>query len=219
MFAKIEITGSIHIVTGMHIGGSNSYSAIGAVDSPVIKDTKSGNPIIPGSSLKGKMRTLLAKVYNTSVSTNPDDDCSKLTDLFGSSKKGNMHTSRVLFADMVMSNWDELKQLGVRTKTEVKFENTINRATGASDNLRQIERVVRGAVFPLSIVYEVTDPEIAKEDLKILKTGFELLEADYLGGSGSRGYGKIKFKDLEVNVKFGEVENSLLEECRKIVSA
>lgn len=218
MFAKVEITGNIRVLTGLHIGGSNSYSAIGTVDSPVIKDTQSGNPIIPGSSLKGKMRTLLAKVYNTVFSKNPDDDCSKLTDLFGSSKKGNIHTSRVLFSDMIMSNWDELKEFGVRTKTEVKFENTINRAS-AMANPRQIERVVRGAVFPLSIIYEVTDPEVMKEDFKILKTGFELLEADYIGGSGSRGYGKIKFNDLDVKLRFGEMENSLLEECRKIVSA
>jgi CRISPR-associated protein Csm3 len=217
MFAKIEITGNIEVLTGMHIGGSNSYSAIGTVDSPVIKDTKSGNPIIPGSSLKGKMRTLLAKVYNQNVAKSPDEDCDDLTSLFGSSKKDNIHTSRVLFSDMIMSNWDDLKKLGLRTKTEVKFENTINRATAVA-NPRQIERVVRGALFPMSIIYEMTDPETLKKDFKILKTGFKLLEADYLGGSGSRGYGKIEFKNLDINVRFGELNNDLLEECRKILA-
>ena len=217
MFAKIEITGNIEVLTGMHIGGSNSYSAIGSVDSPVIKDTKSGNPIIPGSSLKGKMRTLLAKVYNTNVANSPDEDCADLTSLFGSSKQKNIRTSRVLFSDMIMSNWDDLKKLGLRTKTEVKFENTINRATAVA-NPRQIERVVRGALFPMSIIYEMTDPETLKKDFKILKTGFKLLEADYLGGSGSRGYGKIEFKNLDINVRFGELNNELLEECRKILA-
>ena len=217
MFAKIEIIGDIEVLTGMHIGGSNSYSAIGSVDSPVIKDTKSGNPIIPGSSLKGKMRTLLAKVYNTNVANSPDEDCADLTSLFGSSKQKNIRTSRVLFSDMIMSNWDDLKKLGLRTKTEVKFENTINRATAVA-NPRQIERVVRGAQFPMSIIYEMTDPETLKKDFKILKTGFKLLEADYLGGSGSRGYGKIEFKNLDINVRFGELNNELLEECRKILA-
>ncbi len=217
MFAKIEITGNIEVLTGMHIGGSNSYSAIGTVDSPVIKDTKSGNPIIPGSSLKGKMRTLLAKVYNQNVAKSPNEDCAELTSLFGSSKKENIRTSRVLFSDMIMSNWDDLKKLGLRTKTEVKFENTINRATAVA-NPRQIERVVRGALFPMSIIYEMTDPETLKKDFKILKTGFKLLEADYLGGSGSRGYGKIEFKNLDINVRFGELNNDLLEECRKILA-
>lgn len=65
MYAKIQITGTIEAVTGMHIGGSSAFSAIGAVDSPIIKDIKTNNPMIPGSSLKGKMRTLLAKKYNS----------------------------------------------------------------------------------------------------------------------------------------------------------
>ena len=64
MYGKIEISGKIELLTGMHIGASDSFAAIGAIDTPVIKDPISGLPIIPGSSLKGKMRTLLAKAYN-----------------------------------------------------------------------------------------------------------------------------------------------------------
>lgn len=61
MFGKIQITGQIKVVTGMHIGGSTAFAAIGAVDSPVIRDARTNLPMIPGSSLKGKMRTLLAR--------------------------------------------------------------------------------------------------------------------------------------------------------------
>ena len=64
MLAKIEISGTLEVVTGMHIGGSSAFSAIGAVDSPVVKDTRTNQPMIPGSSFKGKMRSLLAKRYN-----------------------------------------------------------------------------------------------------------------------------------------------------------
>ena len=64
MYGKIQITGTIEIMTGIHIGGSSAFAAIGAVDSPVVKDARTNLPIIPGSSLKGKMRTLLAKQYN-----------------------------------------------------------------------------------------------------------------------------------------------------------
>jgi CRISPR-associated protein Csm3 len=60
-YSKLLIKGEIEVVTGLHIGGSSSYSAIGAVDSPVVRDSVTGNPIIPGSSLKGKMRALLQK--------------------------------------------------------------------------------------------------------------------------------------------------------------
>ena len=75
MLAKIEISGTIVVETGMHIGGSGAFSAIGAIDSPVIKDVRSNNPMIPGSSLKGKMRSLLAKRYNSLVARKADEDC------------------------------------------------------------------------------------------------------------------------------------------------
>ena len=61
MYAKIQITGTIEAVTGMHIGGSSAFSAIGAVDSQIIKDIKTNNPKIPGSNLNRQMRTFFAK--------------------------------------------------------------------------------------------------------------------------------------------------------------
>ena len=54
MIAKVEITGILEVVTGLHIGGNSAFAAIGAVDSPVISDVRTRDPIIPGSSLKGK---------------------------------------------------------------------------------------------------------------------------------------------------------------------
>lgn len=217
MFAKVEITGTLEVKTGLHIGGSSAFSAIGAVDAPVIRDVRSGNPMIPGSSLKGKMRSLLAKAYNTEIAKTPDDDCEALTSLFGCARKGNVHTSRILFSDMVMSNWEELKKYGITSKTEVKFENTIKRTTAVA-NPRQIERVIRGSEFPMSLVYEVQDEETMIKDFKILKEGFRLLEYDYLGGHGSRGYGKVKFNDLAVKLAVGQVSDAVIEQCGQILS-
>lgn len=217
MFAKVEITGTLEVMTGLHIGGSSAFSAIGAVDAPVIRDVRSGNPMIPGSSLKGKMRSLLAKAYNSEIAKTPDDDCEALTSLFGCAKKGNVHTSRILFSDMVMSNWEDLKKYGITSKTEVKFENTIKRTTAVA-NPRQIERVIRGSEFPMSLVYEVRDEETMIKDFKILKEGFRLLEYDYLGGHGSRGYGKVKFNDLAVKLAVGEVSDAAMEQCGQILS-
>lgn len=54
MYTKLEITGRLEVLTGMHIGGSSAFAAIGAVDSPVIRDTLSDRPMVPGSSLKGE---------------------------------------------------------------------------------------------------------------------------------------------------------------------
>lgn len=216
MLAKIEISGTLEVVTGMHIGGSSAFSAIGAVDSPVVKDTRTNQPMIPGSSLKGKMRSLLAKRYNEFKAEKPDDDAECLTDLFGSAKKGQVKTSRLLFTDMFLENMDELKRAGLTGATEVKFENSISRATAVA-NPRQIERVVRGAVFPLQLIYEVEDEGKMISDFKILKEGFELLEYDYLGGNGSRGYGRVKIADLEAVSVIGEVSGEVLDQCNEIL--
>ena len=217
MFEKIEISGNIEIVTGLHIGGSSAFSAIGAVDSPVIRDGRTNMPMIPGSSLKGKMRALLAKKYNDGVVVKtPDDDAECLTRLFGSAKKGKVKTSRVLFRDMFIDNMDELKNAGLTGATEVKFENSIQRATAVA-NPRQIERVVRGAKFPLQLIYEVVEEKDILEDFQILKDGLRLLEYDYLGGNGSRGYGRIKISDLQVEVVIGEIDEALLEQCQQIM--
>lgn len=216
MLAKIEISGTLEVVTGMHIGGSSAFSAIGSVDSPVVKDTRTNQPMIPGSSLKGKMRSLLAKRYNEFKAEKPDDDAECLTDLFGSAKKGQVKTSRLLFTDMFLENMDELKRAGLTGATEVKFENSISRATAVA-NPRQIERVVRGAVFPLQLIYEVEDEEKMISDFKILKEGFELLEYDYLGGNGSRGYGRVKIADLEAVSVIGEVSGEILDQCNAIL--
>lgn len=78
MYAKIRISGKIELLSGMHIGGSGAFSAIGAVDSPVVKDRLTGLPLLPGSSLKGKMRSLLARMYNEKFAKLPDGDHPKL---------------------------------------------------------------------------------------------------------------------------------------------
>lgn len=217
MFAKIEITGTIEVVTGLHIGGSSAFSAIGSVDSPVVKDMQTGHPMIPGSSLKGKMRSLLAKQYNSYVAETPDDDAECLVSLFGSAKKGHVHTSRVLFSDSMMGNWDDLKAKGLTSQTEIKFENSIKRTTAVA-NPRQIERVIRGSQFPLNIMYEVKDEETILKDFQILSEGFRLIQYDYLGGNGSRGYGKVTFRDLLAEAVIGEVSETVMEECGKLLS-
>lgn len=219
MFAKIEISGTIETVTGLHIGGSSAFSAIGAVDSPVIRDLRTNMPMIPGSSLKGKMRTLLAKKYNEGfVAKTPDEDVECLTKLFGSAKKGNAKISKLLFTDMFIGNIDELKRAGLTGQTEFKFENSIQRTTAVA-NPRQIERVVRGAKFPMQLIYEVTEVDEILQDFQILKDGFRLLEYDYLGGNGSRGYGRIRVADLQVDVVIGEVEDSIIDKCQEILNS
>ena len=215
-FAKIKFSAQIRLETGLHIGASNAFAAIGAIDSPVIKDPITNLPIIPGSSIKGKMRTLLAKVYNEEIVKNPSQDSDVLSRLFGNSEDKRFKMGRLIFRDAFLSNADELDSLGARSYTEVKFENTINRATAVA-NPRQIERVVRGAIFELDIIYEVENVEELLEDMQTLGEGMKLLQYDYLGGNGSRGYGKIVFKNLHAETVVGHLEYALIEQCNQIL--
>lgn len=216
MFAKIEIIGTIEIISGLHIGASDAFSAIGAIDSPVIRDAYTQLPMIPGSSLKGKIRSLLAKRYPNGIEKIADDDIEEICRLFGSARKGAVKNSRLIFSDMVMNNWEELRKKGVQSQTEAKHENVIHRLTSEA-NPRQIERVVRGAEFPLQIIYNVEKDTEIMEDMKMLKEGITLLTYDYLGGNGSRGYGKVNFRDLKVRLVVGELDNAVLKQCNEIL--
>lgn len=211
MYSKIEITGNIEVITGMHIGDSTAFAAIGAVDSPVVKDVRTGEPIIPGSSLKGKLRTLLARQYNDSI-VNHDKDDERIVRLFGGANTKPVKRSRLIFTDMRMANVNELREQGITGLTEVKFENSINRCTGVATP-RQIERVIRGSLFEFSVIYEAEKTEEILEDIKMLCQGMKLLRYDYLGGNGSRGYGKVKFRDLDAEVVVGEIEDDIMEQC------
>ena len=114
-----------------------------------------------------------------------------------------------------MVNAEKLQKQGIST-TEIKFENTINRLTAVS-MLRQIERAVRGSEYELHLIYNLEKEEEFEEDMKLLRHAMTLLTYDYIGGHGSRGYGKILFKDLDLNCVIGKVDEDLLETCRKIV--
>lgn len=217
MYAKIKITGDILVKTGMHIGGSSAFAAIGAVDSPVVKDVRSNLPMIPGSSLKGKMRSLLAKTLNDAVK-DPNQDHERILRLFGSSQKEKIRRSRLLFSDMVLANEGELRAAGLQSMTEVKFENSINRATAIA-NPRQIERVVRGSIFELDLIYEAEKESEILEDMVLLAEGLRLLQYDYIGGSGSRGYGKVAFERLYAEVVVGEVDEAILDKCNEVLES
>lgn len=211
-YSKILIKGEIEIITGLHIGGTEAYSAIGTVDSPVIRDSLSGIPIIPGSSLKGKMRYLLYRTFGASSKHNSDDK--KVLRLFGSSGgDSGIMPSRLKFSDCFMKDEKvkELKEANIRL-TEIKTENTIDRTTSRAMP-RQIERVVRGTVFEFEIIYDVMEEykEELEEDFQNISLAMKLLQNDYLGGHGSRGSGRIRFNNIETINIYGEAPNVKIE--------
>lgn len=191
------LSGVITLKTGLHIGGSKSTLNIGGLDSPVIK-TAHDIPYIPGSSLKGKIRTLLGlKEGKISV----EDDTPLLKKMFGFQGDNYGHNgeiARLIFRDAMLDE-EHFKQhfadVEMDTKyTEGKWENTINRLEGKAKNggLRQIERVPAGVKFNFEIVINVFDCDSNLPIEDTIKEGIQLLENNYLGGSGTRGYGKVK---------------------------
>ncbi len=221
MYGKILIQFELVVKTGMHIGGSSVFSAIGAVDSPVVRDPVTQLPIIPGSSLKGKLRTLLVRSLTQDIEKMPefDSDDEQILRLFGTAgKKGKDSSwprcSRLQFADCFVKNAEQMELVGI---TEIKWENTINRRTSLA-NPRQIERVVAGTVFQVNLVYEVVQQKDVLADMELLARGLKLLQWDYLGGHGSRGSGRVKLQNFHFSSLAAQVDITALESLFQKVS-
>ncbi len=194
--AKIFITGEIHLKTGLHIGGASSSLDIGGLDNGIIKTAK-GLPYIPGSTLKGKLRNMLAKVTGKD---SVEKDTLETRMLFGSSADGAQEIARLIVRDAYLDE-DKFKTTFSNVElelghSEVKFENTIDRKNSTA-NPRQLERVPSGAIFTFNMVLDdYSDAERATLETR-LRLAMRLLEGDYIGGSGTRGYGQIKFKAVK----------------------
>jgi CRISPR-associated protein Csm3 len=204
------ITGTIVLKSGLHIGGGDASMKIGGIDNEVIKHPLTNEPYIPGSSIKGKVRSLLewklglvginegkpANVTKHYPTDTEKENAIRIAQLFGNGGeiKENEEISKKVGVTRVSFNDCSLSE---KIKTEVKFENSINRITSKADNPRQTERVPSGAKFDFEVNIKVFEND--DNLVELLKEGLKLLELDSLGGNGSRGYGKIKFENLKEN--------------------
>ena len=128
----------------------------------------------------------------------------KVNNLFGitESKANNTSNqpSKIIVRDAMLTEDSKLYLLGCDNLdmpyTENKYENTIDRVT-AKANPRNMERVPAGAIFNAEFIINVWDNDDENELIAMFEKGIRLLENDYLGGSGSRGYGQIKFGEMK----------------------
>lgn len=214
------LQGKIRLLTGLHIGAGSEEMHIGGTDNPVIKNPLTGQPYIPGSSLKGKMRSLLEWQLGVVSATkgNPlsfkhlgdvsnKKEAKKLLKLFGgapdeASKNDislveEIGPTRLAFWDCSLNQDWAKREVSDKNRlfTETKMENTIDRIQGVAQHPRNTERVPAGAEFDFKLTLRVHDGE----DLSnMLFQGLKLIELTGLGGSLSRGYGKIEFVDLKL---------------------
>ncbi|GAB4362748.1 MAG: type III-A CRISPR-associated RAMP protein Csm3 [Methylohalobius crimeensis] len=220
-----KLTGTIELVSGLHIGSGNTEMHIGGTDNPVIKNPVNGEPYIPGSSLKGKMRSLLewqAGVVSVSKGkplgiqhldklTGERDKGIEILRLFGYAPTGGgmdremeslvteIGPTRLAFWDCPLdSTWAEEMKGKNLLLTETKMENSIDRIKGTAENPRNTERVPAGARFLFQLSLKVIDGE---DLLEPVLRGLKLVELSGLGGSLSRGYGKIQFSQLELDAQ------------------
>jgi CRISPR-associated protein Csm3 len=193
---KIKINTTIELLTGLHVGGSKESVQIGGIDNPVIRTAvKDNQPYIPGSSLKGKMRCLLEQIAGSAeVGGNK-----LINNLFGFSKTNQPSKLIVRDAMLTEASAKELRDCENLDMpyTEGKWENVIDRVKGTAEHPRQTERIPAGVSFDVEFVVNVWDDDNAEDLVNLLKKGINALENDYLGGSGSRGYGQIKFGELK----------------------
>lgn len=213
-----KIQGRIILQSGLHIGAGDSEMRIGGTDSPVVKNPLTGQPYIPGSSLKGKIRSLLEWRHGLVHATNGRpysyqhlaDDVNNsagrtIIQLFGGAPEktdekliNSVGPTRLAFWDCPLSADWKATEADARNllTTEVKPENRINRIAGTAEHPRFIERVIAGAQFDFTLTLKVLS---ADDLLDTVLLGLRLLELDSLGGSGSRGYGKLKFDELTLD--------------------
>ena len=258
---KYIIKGKIVCETGLHIGGITEGVEIGGVDLPVIRDSLTEIPYIPGSSLKGKLRHLLewelnkvfeegnkgkfpthtcenapevknlkkeAENLSGEVRKKKDEEVKnkikELTDscpvclIFGTSAATvGVTPTRLSVRDAFPTGhgnpedppngstlWKWKKWLDEKTYTELKTENTIDRVTSEA-NPRTMEQVPVGSEFEFEMIFDI----YRDEDRKLLKdlfTSMKLLENSSLGGSGTRGHGKIKFEFTKSPLEYRSVD-------------
>lgn len=196
---KVMYTGYVVLKTGLHIGGTNAAMNIGGPDKFVVRNPLNNVPYIPGSSLKGKMRALVeianGETNDGKPTSNPDHKAAKL---FGTaSDVQGSHPSRLIVRDAELWVDDpEVKDSFANTDlpyTESKTEVSIDRIK-AKANPRTFERVPAGAKFKLNMVLNVFEDEDEQVLKDTLKQAIRLLQDDYLGGQGSRGYGQVEIR-------------------------
>jgi len=223
LFGRVFIETKIEAVTGLHIGGSGADLEIGGLDNAVLRNPLSKRPYIPGSSLRGKMRSQTEKVLGlpqnnpigqkvyihtcqTEAEFQQGGGCPVCTVFGAPAEKDYATHTRLVVRDAELTGESAQALIDARTDllyAELKTEVAIDRVTSAATP-RTLERVPAGAVFgPAELVYGIYEAA-DYERLKVVIDALQLVEDDYLGGSGTRGSGKVRFSDIHVYARSGE---------------
>lgn len=211
----IKYKGKMTLMTGTTIKGSDNDLAIGGADSVVVKNPITSIPYIPGSSLKGKLRSLLELHYGKykqetrkkggrEILVGTPCGCGKkdcfICTIFGAHKNPGAESAptRIIVRDCEMTEESRMLinnlPLEKSSYLETKAENSIDRISGTAESPRFIERIPAGLDFNVEIVLQIFSGDNDKDMKDKVNEGLLLLQNSYIGGSGSRGYGQVKFE-------------------------
>ena len=202
----VEMRYEIELLDGTRIGSTGGGLEIGGVDLTPLKDPITGHPYIPGSSLKGKLRSTLEKEHGLGQHGNPcgcgRKDC-VVCPVFGAhmNTRAESGPSRLTVRDARFTasyaeSW-KARLLEGLPAFETKTENTIDRGSGMAKNPRTQERVPAGAQFQAVMILKIFEGDAKDKMVKNLKNALAIIQRfDSLGAGGSRGSGRIAIHDF-----------------------
>ena len=211
-----KIEGTLECVTALRIGGSQDDLSIQGNDLPVIKDRGTGLPYVPGSSLKGKMRSEIEKHEGRFGGKDKNEPCGcadqscPVCRVFGAHKNtsSQLGPTRLIVRDAHL----RAENVDRERLTEIKTETAINRKTGAAfgGSLRSMERVSPGSKFGVEMVLQVYERDLndpfrwgdkSGEEalLSVVRQAIEFVEKTGLGAGTSRGSGQVRLRDLKLD--------------------
>ena len=199
-----SIDGIMIVKSGLHIGAKESGSKIGGCDNPVIRNPLNGQPYIPGSSVKGKMRISLEELLDKGSHGNPcgcgNHDCI-ICQLFGAhmNQSSRAGKPRLSIVDMDL-NEDFVDDLTASGKSladiiEIKAATMIDRINGtaAKNSLRNEERIAPGTKFNVRLLVKIYEGDNEEQIFDNIKLGIRLIEEQGLGSKTSSGSGRVEF--------------------------
>jgi CRISPR-associated protein Csm3 len=226
LIGKLILTGDLHCETGLHIGAGKGALEIGGADNPVVKDAF-GMPYIPGSSLRGRIRSLLEQALGLTSpaelvylskrkgqevrihqSDRPDDEVcllfgrnpGRMERVEGDAVEARAATpARLTVYDAPLDPESITAQMRDNLDDEITEVKSENAIDRitSQSNPRTLERVPAGARFRVRLVLDVLCEEDKALAARVLE-GLRLLEDDALGGGGSRGSGRVRFSNVKL---------------------
>ncbi|MCL4520723.1 MAG: type III-A CRISPR-associated RAMP protein Csm3 [Firmicutes bacterium] len=212
-----QVRARLTCVTGCHVGGGRDTLEIGGVDNPVVRHPTTQLPYLPGSSLKGKFRSLLeaadGKGHNGAPCGCARPECRVCT-YFGPHRtpRHDLKPTRFLFRDAFLTGEStraltEAAEARGLFYVEEKYENTINRRTHVAEHPRVQERVPAGTTFDFVLGVRVYQGDDQSKMRQTIEEMIRLLAHDALGGGGSRGSGQVRLDDVEVTTVWPEAQD------------